>query len=201
MNDELNEEIQELKKELEEYSNELDKLYSLDNTNSQKTIKAIEEINKGKKELEQKIDIVEKSKNSINNEYLRLLNYYKKYKKKSKKSESEESESEVSESESESEESDYLESEEIKKFNEELMKKYNIDDTKTTYDSNGFDKDGKHKNTGIFLNKKNINWLKDEDEFLKLYNEIIKNGEFSEKISEKKNVFHHMILKIFWKVY
>ena len=52
------------------------------------------------------------------------------------------------------------------------MKKYNIDDTKTTYDSNdfdinglhkdtkttcdsnGFDKDGKHKNTGTFLNKK-----------------------------------------------
>ena len=28
-----------------------------------------------------------------------------------------------------------------------------------------------------------MNWLKDEDEFLKLYNEIIENGEFSEKIS------------------
>ena len=53
MNDELNEEIQELKKELEEYSNELDKLYSLDDTNSQKRIKIIEEINKEKKELEQ----------------------------------------------------------------------------------------------------------------------------------------------------
>ena len=44
--------------------------------------------------------------------------------------------------------------EEIKKFNEELMKKYNIDgsngfnkDTKTKYDSNSFDKDGKHKDT------------------------------------------------------
>ena len=49
MNDELNEEIQELKKELGKYSNELDKLYSLDNTNSQKTIKIIEEINKEKK--------------------------------------------------------------------------------------------------------------------------------------------------------
>ena len=70
-----------LKKELEEYSNELDKLHSLDNTNSQKTIKTIEEINNGKKELEQKTDIVEKSKNSINNEYRHLLNYYKKYKK------------------------------------------------------------------------------------------------------------------------
>ena len=85
------------------------------------------------------------------------------------------------------------------------MKKYNIDkdtkydsngfdkdgkhkNTKTKYDSNGFNKDGKHKDTGIFLNKKNINWLKDEDEFLKLYNEIIKNGEFSEKISEKNSI-------------
>ena len=43
---------------------------------------------------------------------------------------------------------------------------------------------------------KNINWLKDKDEFLKLYNEIIKNGEFSEKI-EKKNLFHQSYLKIF----
>ena len=32
--------------------------------------------------------------------------------------------------------------------------------------------------------QKNINWLKDKDEFLKLYNEIIKNGEFSEKIKK-----------------
>ena len=98
--------------------------------------------------------------------------------------------------ESDYEESDYEESEELKKFNEKLRKKFNIDDfngfdkdTKIKYDSNGFDKDGKHKDTGIFLNKKNINWLKDEDEFLKLYNEIIKNGEFSEKISEKKFYF------------
>ena len=59
--------------------------------------------------------------------------------------------------------------------------------TKTKYDSNGFDGDGFHKDRGIFLNKKNINWLKDEDEFLKLYNEIIKNGEFSEKINKKNN--------------
>ena len=34
---------------------------------------------------------------------------------------------------------------------------------------------------------KNINWLKGKDEFLKLYDEIIKNGEFSEKI-EKKSI-------------
>ena len=38
----------------------------------------------------------------------------------------------------------------------------------------------------FFLNKKNINWLKNKDEFLKLYNEIIKNGEFSENINKKK---------------
>ena len=113
------------------------------------------------------------------------------------------------------EESDYEESAEIKKFNEELIKKYNFDkDTKTKYDSNGFDKDGKHKDTktkydstdfdiygkhkdtGIFLNKKNINWLKDEDEFLKLYNEIIKNGEFSEKISKNNSVSSYDI-KVF----
>ena len=33
--------------------------------------------------------------------------------------------------------------------------------------------------------QKNINWLKDKDEFLKLYDEIIKNGEFSKKIGRK----------------
>ena len=71
----MNDEFEELKKELQEYSNELDKLYSSDNTKSQKMIKTIEEleqkidiIEKEKKEREQKIDIVEKSKNSINNE-------------------------------------------------------------------------------------------------------------------------------------
>ena len=88
MNDELNEEIQELKKELEEYSNELDKLYSSNNTNSQKIIKTIEEIKKGKKrtrtknncirkrkkELEQKID----KKNSINSELSHAVHIIKK---------------------------------------------------------------------------------------------------------------------------
>ena len=109
----------------------------------------------------------------------------------------------------ESEESDFEESEEYKKFYEELKKKYDSNgfdkdtktkfdsngfdkdgkhkDTKTKYDSNGFDKDGKHKDTDIFLNKKNINWLRNKDKFLKLYNEIIKNGEFSENIN-KKNI-------------
>ena len=72
MNDALNEEIQELKKEWQEYSNELDKLYSLDNTNSQKTMKITEEINKEKKELEQKIIVLEKKKRTrTKNKYCR----------------------------------------------------------------------------------------------------------------------------------
>ena len=91
MNDELNEEIQELKKELQEYSNELDKVYSSDDTNSQKTMKIIEKINKDQKKLEQKVITLEK--------------------------------------------------------------------------------DGKNKDTDIFLNEKYINWLKEEDEILKLCNE------------------------------
>ena len=66
MNDELNKEIQELKKELQEYSNELDKLYSLDNTSSQKTMKIIEEINKEKNELKQKINVLEEKKGTRN---------------------------------------------------------------------------------------------------------------------------------------
>ena len=191
------------------------------------------------------MNIVEERKNSINNEYRRLINYFQKFKifekieklEKLKKIEKKLKKSEYEyESESDDEESDYEESEEIKKFNEEVMKKNNINDTeskydsngfdinglhkdtktkydsndfninglhkdtKTKYDSNGFDKDGKNKDTGIFLNKKNINWLKDDDEFLKLYNEIIKNGEFSKRLA-KKILFHHMILKNFWKVY
>ena len=55
LNDELNEGIGELKKEIQEYSNELDKLYSSNNTKSQKLIKTIEE-------LAQKIDILIKKK-------------------------------------------------------------------------------------------------------------------------------------------
>ena len=56
--------------------------------------------------------------------------------------------------ESDFEESGFEEFEEFKKFDEEMRKKYNTDkDTKTKYDSYGFDKDGKHKNTDIFLNK------------------------------------------------
>ena len=98
--------------------------------------------------------------------------------------------------ESDFEESDFEESQEFKKFDEEIRKKYNIDkDTKTKYDSYGFDKDGKHKDTYIFLNKKNINSLKNKDDFLKLYNEIIKNGEFSENIN-KSNISSYEFKKI-----
>ena len=32
---------------------------------------------------------------------------------------------------------------------------------------------------------KNINWLEDKNKLLKLFDEIIKNGEFSEKIGKK----------------
>ena len=85
LNDELNEETGELKKELQEYSIELDKLYSSGNTKSQKMIKTIGEleqkidiVEKEKKELEQKIDIVEKSKNSINNELAHAVRIIKK---------------------------------------------------------------------------------------------------------------------------
>ena len=55
MNDELNEEIKELIKLLEEYLNEVDELYSLDNPSSQKKIE----------ELEQKIIVLEKKKIKI----------------------------------------------------------------------------------------------------------------------------------------
>ena len=67
--------------------------------------------------------------------------------------------------------------------------KYNRDG----FDRHGFDRDAKHKDTGIFLNNENINWLKNKDEFLKLYNEIIKNGEFMKVLT--KQIFHHMNLK------
>ena len=60
-------------------------------------------------------------------------------------------------------------------------------DTEDIYDTNGFNTNGLHKDTNTFFNKeknirkdilKNINLLKDRDEFFKLYDEIIKNGEF-----------------------
>ena len=67
LNDELNEEIQELKKALQEYSNEVDELYILDNPSSQKPMIMIEEINKEKKELKEKINVLEKEKKRTRN--------------------------------------------------------------------------------------------------------------------------------------
>ena len=332
MNDELNEEIQELKKALQEYSNEVDELYSLDNPSSQKTMIMIEEINKEKKELKEKINVFEKEKkeletkmNNVNNEHPRLVNYFKRYKvlEKLKKN--------VSEHEG-LEESDFKDSSgfdkdtkseydsngfDIDGRNKDTGSEYNRDgfngyginqytktkynrngfdrdgkhkDTKSEYDSNGFDRHninqytktkydcngfdidgrhkytgskynrdffdrhginqytktkydsngfdrhgihkdtkseydsngfdihginqytkikynrddfdrygfdryGKHKDTGVFLNNENINWLKNKHEFLKLYNEIIKNGEFSENIN-KKNISSYEFKKI-----
>ena len=67
-------------------------------------------------------------------------------------------------------------------------------DTKTKYDLDGYDINDINKDTGTFLNRKNlvrdyisynINWLKNKDEFLKLYDEIIKNGEFTETANKK----------------
>ena len=69
------------------------------------------------------------------------------------------------------------------------------------HDPNGFNIKGIHRDTGTFLNKendirkkisKNINWLNDKDKFLKLYDEIIKNGEFSVNTKNKSissNIF------------
>ena len=66
--------------------------------------------------------------------------------------------------------------------------------TKNKYDKNGFDIKGIHKDTGTFLNEKNgirkkisenINWLKNKNEFLKLYDEIIKDGEFTKTVNKK----------------
>ena len=79
-------------------------------------------------------------------------------------------------------------------------------DTKNKYDLNGFDKYGKHKDTNTFLDKeknirkdisKNINWLKDRDKFLKLYDKIIKNGEFSVLNKNKNEYISSNIFKDF----
>ena len=82
------------------------------------------------------------------------------------------------------------------------------EDTKNKYDPNGFDIKGIHRDTNTFLNKetdirkdisKIINWLKDKNEFLKLYDEIIKNGEFRETINKKvisSNIFKNFLENI-----
>ena len=107
MNDELNEEIEALKKELEDYSNELDKLYSSENTNSQKKI---EELDQKIIVLEQKNKDTESKKNSINNELSHAVHIMKKkYHEKIKKIE----EVKKTEFKEESEESDTEYPEEI----------------------------------------------------------------------------------------
>ena len=79
MNDE---EIEELKKLLEEYSNELDKLYSSDDTKSPKKIEKLEQkvivLEKEKKELEQEKKDIEIKKTSINNELSHAVHIMKK---------------------------------------------------------------------------------------------------------------------------
>ena len=75
-------------------------------------------------------------------------------------------------------------------------------DTNKKYDKDGFDINGINKDTGTFFNKKgyvreyiskNIDWLEDKYESFKLYNEIIKNGEFT--ITANKKVISSKILK------
>ena len=67
-------------------------------------------------------------------------------------------------------------------------------DTKNKYDPDRYDINGINKDTGTFLNRGNlatddicynINWLKNEDDFLELYDKIIKNGEFTETVNKK----------------
>ena len=91
-------------------------------------------------------------------------------------------------------------------FNKEGFDKKGLHkDTKNRYDPNGFDKNGKHKDTNTFLNKEknirkdileNINWLNDKDEFLKLYDKIIKNGKFKVN-TEKKDYISSNLFKEF----
>ena len=67
-------------------------------------------------------------------------------------------------------------------------------DTGNKYDPDGYDINGINKDNGTFLNRgnlfredisHNINWLKNEDDFLELYDKIIKNGKFTETVNKK----------------
>ena len=110
-------------------------------------------LEKEKKELEQKINIGESQKNSINNEYSRLIKYYKKYKDLKKNIESKEYKKfNVDESDEESyEESDEEIDEKTKKYMEELIKKYKIDDDDDDDDDDN-DTRKKEKSSGKGLN-------------------------------------------------
>ena len=82
-------------------------------------------------------------------------------------------------------------------------------DTKDKYGTNGFNIKGLHKDINTFLNKeknirkdllKNINSLKDGDEFLKLYNEIIKNGEFIVDTKKNEHISSGLLKKFLEKI-
>ena len=66
--------------------------------------------------------------------------------------------------------------------------------TKNKYGPACYDINGVNKDTGTFLNRRNlvrddiyynINWLKNKDDFIELYDTIIKNGEFTETVNKK----------------
>ena len=114
----------------------------------------IENLEKEKKELEQKIVIVESEKNSINNELRHLINYYKKSKKLEKKFEKHK--------ESEFEECEEELDEKTKKYMEQLMKKYNVDDNTRKKDDiennvKDFNFDNKRKKEKSDFNEHDIN--------------------------------------------
>ena len=89
LNDRLIKEKQKKEEEINEYQNKLNKYQNeldiVSNAQSQKMIELSNELEqkklkKEKRELEQKINIVESQKTSINNEHSRLVKYYKEYK-------------------------------------------------------------------------------------------------------------------------
>ena len=94
----------------------------------------IENLEKEKKELEQKINIVESQKNSVNNDHTRMVKYYKKYKDLKKDIESKEEEFNVEEPQEEEyenieepEEEEYEnieESDEEEASDEEIKRRY-----------------------------------------------------------------------------
>ena len=169
-------------------------------------MKMIEEINKEKKELKEKLNVLEKEKkeletkmNNVNNQLSHAVNVKKKPEKLKIYEKVKNTEFKVENEETEKNNFD-KEGFDEGGLHKDTGTKYNFEgfdihkDTKNKYDPNGFDKEGLHKDTNTFLNKEknirkdileNINWLNDKDEFLKLYNKIIKNGEF--RVNTEKN--------------
>ena len=195
----------------------MDKLY---NSNPQKMTKTIEEINEEKKGLEQKIIVLEKERkeleqknkdieikmNNVNNELSHAVNLLKKELEKLKiyeKVKNTEFEVEPEETEKYNFDKEGFDEEGLHK---DTGTKYNFEGFDIEgFDKEGFDKEGLHKDTNTFLNKEknirkdileNINWLNDKDEFLKLYNKIIKIGEFRVN-TEKKDYISSNLFKDF----